>query len=409
MKTILGVLSHFSSFHAAAIIFTATLVLPVAQAAGQTGDRVVYYQVSYKNGDVRDLDNVPDTNEGIIRVVRMMRVDNNPSGEGYEEISTGEVAHVSVEAAETYRNELKWNGKAWLAPEDIEAAKNAESADDSALVKREIAKTRKILEKLKASLREHDAAVGAAQRQYENAKGADDEDNKAAALKKAQAAQKAVADSVSLYENHIKALNEILSPDKLPKATGEIGLSDDAPGKTKDAMGIASPMTDTCAPSHRVQVWKLPEGEGRRTYNVTIAHPEAGSLGAFYYVAYADTDGDGKPDKLIARSPLAQVNRAGEWSKWSFTTDYKTVFAGNAWPSSETAVYNHPVTEAEDPGENWQGLPKEIYISDLLWGKPDRHPKYYACLSNIRVNLDNNNSGNPDKMSGSKGSHIVIE
>jgi hypothetical protein len=65
---------------------------------------------------------------------------------------------------------------------------------------------------------------------------------------------------------------------------------------------------------------------------VEIAHPVAGEKGAFEIVAFADTDGDGKPDKEIARSEELAAAAPGGWSSFEFTTPEKRIFVGNAWP-----------------------------------------------------------------------------
>lgn len=144
---------------------------------------------------------------------------------------------------------------------------------------------------------------------------------------------------------------------------------------------------------HRVQVWKLPAGTGERTYRITMEHAEAGTFGEFYYVAYADTDGDGLPDKLVAQSPVAVAELPGQWTSWTFGTSEGTVFVGNAWRNEDACVYYRRADAAE---KNWSGLSSEVYVSGFFGGCPKQ--KFRAYLTNIRVRIE---EPNPDASSGS--------
>ena len=61
---------------------------------------------------------------------------------------------------------------------------------------------------------------------------------------------------------------------------------------------------------------------------VQIKHAAAGTEGAFYAVAWADTDEDGTPDTQIGRSLLLQVEEKGQWSEWTCSTEYRDVYLG---------------------------------------------------------------------------------
>ncbi|MGB2823963.1 MAG: hypothetical protein WBF17_23490, partial [Phycisphaerae bacterium] len=139
---------------------------------------------------------------------------------------------------------------------------------------------------------------------------------------------------------------------------------------------------------HRVQVWKVPPDRGERTYAVSMAHPEAGAAGGFYYVAYADTNDDGRADRLIARSPLARADRAGQWTQWRFRTGDERVFVGKAWDRDDTVHYHAEAVRIEG---NWRALSAEAYVSDDAWGMPIR--RWGPCIGNIRVWVDATDSG----------------
>ncbi len=92
---------------------------------------------------------------------------------------------------------------------------------------------------------------------------------------------------------------------------------------------------------YNLQIWEV--NPWKRTSNrmlLEAAHAAPGKEGGFRLVVYSDTDGDGKPDKLIKQSPYFTVEKKGEWSSWQFTTEEKRIFVGMAWPpGSQTRVY----------------------------------------------------------------------
>ena len=109
-----------------------------------------------------------------------------------------------------------------------------------------------------------------------------------------------------------------------------------------------------------------------------MAHAEAGTFGAFYYVAYADSTGDGLPDTPLARSPLAASERPGQWTSWRFTTDAERVFIGHAWPNVDNAVYCRRTT-----GANWRILSRDLYVAPVFGALPRRVAGPY--VGNCRV------------------------
>jgi len=109
-----------------------------------------------------------------------------------------------------------------------------------------------------------------------------------------------------------------------------------------------------------------------------MSHAEAGTFGAFYYVAYADTTRDGLPDTLIARSPLAEADIPGRWTAWRFTPAMRTVFVGHAWAHDATAIYSDRIAQG-----NWRGLKPQMYTASVLGDSPRRRGGLY--LTNCRV------------------------
>ena len=69
-----------------------------------------------------------------------------------------------------------------------------------------------------------------------------------------------------------------------------------------------------------------------------MAHGAAGDEGGFNIIAYADTDGDGKPDKKVAESEFLTGEKAGAWSSFAFSTSEKNLFIGNRWPPGKNTV-----------------------------------------------------------------------
>lgn len=114
-------------------------------------------------------------------------------------------------------------------------------------------------------------------------------------------------------------------------------------GEVSEGMTIYEGMlTQTVKqPGHDVQIWKLnPEKKRSNDIILKTAHAAAGADGAFRLVAFADTDGDGDPDKLIARSPVFRVKEAGTWSTWSFHAEEEVIFVGQQWDAPSRVYYD---------------------------------------------------------------------
>jgi len=360
---------------------------------------IVYYQVTYADGSVRDLNAPPSTNENIRQVLRLARYESTlPS---YETLSTGAGAsHTVINPGRTIRQYLQWNGRAWTAPKSQHAAATPATMPLGELARQRQAELQLLQEQLARHIRELaelKKAISRARRELAAAKGTSDEAAAEKKLASLLAARSKARKSVRALQ---KSLDLVRKPVPLDHPTGKVTPASPLPGRY---WGISRPVQQRRLLPYQVQVWKLDEAEGRRTYVVSMAHSDAGELGAFYYVAYADTDDDGLPDKLIAHSPLAQADEPGQWTQWSFSTSARRVFVGNAWPNSNTAVYYQP---RDGTSVSWDGLGTEVYFSGYYGGVPWQQWRYAPYFTNLRVYVPNQN---PDVMSPATGSRITIE
>ena len=345
----------------------AILLALAAGAAGQPG-RTVYYQVTFSDGSGRDVSTVPETHKGITRVLRIVRIEQGVRG--YEILSTGPQTLTLVSRGQTYRTDLAWDGRAWVAPEDAAPAVtiSTPSGPDAAPARAELLLVKASLLELAARLLESHEKLAAAE------KGLDGP--QADAVAKARQEVRGCAMQV------LAEARKLSGPDAAGGQPGEpTGRVEPQTGEApKQAVGIVKPIDQVACLPHRVQVWKLPAGPGRRTYHVSAGHPEAGAAGAFYYVAYADTTGDGRPDQRIARSDLARAEQPGQWTQWAFTTDCRDVYVGKAWDRPDTVHYH---TEAVRIDDNWRGLSSETYVSVDAWGLPAQ--PWLRSWGNLRV------------------------
>ena len=370
-------------------------LLLAAEAPGAS----VYYQVTLANGKLRHESQVPTTNKGIDDVVRVTRYEAH--GPSSEIISTGRQPFVTVNPARTVMHKLTWNGKAWVTPRAGGPRRLVRVRTDP--VAEEITKHRKLVAVLKKRLGGLDHAVAEAQRKQERVKGTPDEAAAEAARKEAQRKRQAVLVALGQYRQVLDALEGTRGGEDnvVGQASGQVRPTGAGMDKAGGGM-VGEPLTDTRVPAHRVQVWKVTPGKGRRQYTVWMAHPEAGEMGAFYYVAYADTDNDARPDKLIARSPLAVADRPGGWTQWVFWTDEEAVYVGNAWTRPHTQVYLKRRKRDRD-GDIWRGMNVNVHVSPFWQGGgfhrygggaggqgPDRGPRAdgEGFMTNLRYRVD---------------------
>lgn len=375
----------------------AGLLAPAGRAFGQAVAGEVYYQVTYESGKVVDQSRVPTTDKNIRRVVRIARL--NTGDRGLRVLSTERSPVKLRNTGQTFRHELQWDGKAWTLAKIFPRERTLSTEQDTQRDEQRDEASSQLPEKLEDALaaelkrvaRELIATRKAVSHQKEliaesekRVEQASDED--ADKARKALAARREKLEELESELDRLKEAAVRLIAGEMGDADGEVtagvSLSD-----ANDAGGVVKPIEAEHVLTHRVQVWQVEKSllrsrKGNRRYTVSMAHPEAGRLGEFYYVAYADTDGDGKPDKLIAHSPVARVKQAGAWSSWSFDTDLDVVFVGNAWPREDTAIFCDRYTKT---ARNWRGLSPTAYVSDVFGGCPS--VKAWPFLSNLRVEV----------------------
>jgi hypothetical protein len=369
-----------------------------SRASAQSVAGTVYYQVTYDSGEVLDLASAPETGEGIRRVVRIARL--NYGDQGLRVWSTEGPALSSPNGGQTVRHELRWDGKAWVPAKLFDDSKRSgqrgsdetpdadPNAASAAALGRIIAEEAKALgermKRLRGRIELQREAVSEARSAAREA--SDDEARRRADERLASAIER-LRELDARLDRQTQALATMLSrTGRMGEPSGELTAAGDASeaGKAQDgAVGIVSPVAGDHVLPHRVQVWRVPgvESKKRRRYRVRMGHAEAGAFGGFYYVAYADTDGDGSPDRLVAHSPLATARRAGQWTQWRFETDHEAVFVGNAWPYADTSV---PCGRYRRGTDNWT-LPAQPFVSDYFGAVPYR--KGWPMLSNIRVEV----------------------
>lgn len=390
-----------ASIRGRAVAAAASVLLLTAQGTGQApeGAWEIYYQATYADGSVRDLNAVPTAKEHIRRVVRISRFER--SGLGHRLIATGPYPVSEYDPGRTVKHDLTWDGRAWVARSrgapHASAAQRAEEL--RGVLRGERRRLVGVLRELRSRLAAHDHAVASAERKLVKVKGADTEKPAAIALDKAKERRDLVLKAIELYELQGKALGrggkaEFSAP------TGEVSEGrSEVPGAR--TLGLDGEIGEVRTLPHRVQVWKVPPGRSevskgvssrleppRRTVQVGMRHVEGGPLGAFHYVAYADTDDDGRPDRMLARSPLAVSPTAGGWTNWRFTTAEPNVFVGNAWTRPDTSVY-FARPPRDFVGEHWGGMSSDVYVSGFFGGIPFSRYPYAPYLTNIRVHVSN--------------------
>ncbi len=364
-------------------LLPAVLVLTAAGACALAErPNFVYYQVTYEDGTVRDLPDAPETDEGIRMVVRIARYEG--PDRGYRVLGTGRSLTL-VDRGRTERHQLVWEDGGWVAPEHIEDNRR-ERLDQQRRTDRppeadtaRIARLREQLQLLTDLQRRLERDISEAEDAFVAAKDTDDEQAARAELRQA------IAEDIRL-EREIRLLRQQLmllidGPAELPEPAGD--LEPYSPGEeTRPDLGVVTQIEESGPPPHRVRVWKVPEGRGRRRLRVASAHPEAGAFGAVVYVAYADTSGDGVPDRFIGRSPVAAADAPGKWTSWAFETDQPRVYVGCASVGTDGTAYFRPTRPRED---NWIGADADVFISDGIEFIPRWRSDPF--LSNVRIHV----------------------
>ncbi len=358
----------------------AALGVLIVSAAMAADERGVTYRVTYGSGIVADVLAPPETNGGIKSVLRIVAVPAAVT------LSTDD--NDSDAAGKLTMTPMAWDGKAWIVPAPAGATQRAaaiQPSTDDNLVASEIRKTEQLLRRMMDSLKSLAHAVADAQRKRDALDADDEAAARAAADRLADLRRQrdSMLQAVESYRQRLTALETLAKEETFVTPAGQV-RSDRAP-----ASAPAREAAKAEAPAHHVQVTRLATGTGRRTYRISLPHAQVGSAGAFYFVAYADTNGDGVPDKLIARSPLAQSVLAGGWSTWTFATSERNVFAGNAWVGDDVVLAGRPAPQGEAAGS----LKQEYFVSGFFGKTPDDKRAFVPYLQDIRVEIPQDSDG----------------
>jgi len=325
----------------------------------------ITFKVTYADGKAAELKNVPASNEGIRSVARVIRLETQ-----IDASVIGAYCLKFTDRPEPLEQELSWDGKAWVIP--VEEKGESDRQRIRGAIEMELALANAAALTLQRKAVEEAAPGGQA-----GAQGPRPADQK-----------KLIDEAFDRLSRRAEAIKAAMKDDAMLDAAGEVAQ---AKPSGAEAMGIVKPIERFGMAIHKSQVWLVPTPghaaaiQGRKwTYQVEIAHPEAGAAGAFYHVAYADTDGDGAPDRLIARSPLAQAEIAGGWTCWSFSSDEHVVFVGSAWAEETTSVYFDEVDGGKLP-DIWKGLAGEAYVSEFFGCPPFDKWRGRPLVANIRV------------------------
>ena len=373
-----------ASFRLRQLLLAGMLPAVLAAAAAGQGAGVVYYQVTRDDGTITDLTEPPQTEEGIRLVNRISRFGGEMKG--FRVLGNRPHGMSVVHPVRTVNSTLRWNGKAWVGPPPRAARKPPGAAE--VMAAEEMRRLELTVESLNHQLNDHEQRMlEAMQRLVE----ATNEQSKHAARKQldqARADYRQCQKALSGFEGILTELRllrgegvEMPQSGALPDhPAGEVRPMDWPSGQGDPPP--APPIGRATILPYRSHIWRLPGRGGPRRYHVAMAHPEPGRFGAFHYVAYADTDGNGLPDRLIAHSPLAEAVTPGGWTRWSFQTDAEVIFVGSTWPDRLTSVYYGRPDDAPPGGD---GLGGDVYVSGVFGGLPCWPSPYGPYLGGLQI------------------------
>ncbi len=127
---------------------------------------------------------------------------------------------------------------------------------------------------------------------------------------------------------------------------------------------------------YNLQIWEVNPWKRKSDYMLLeAAHAAPGQEGGFNLIVYADTDRDGKPDKLVSRSSYLTAEKKGEWSSFTFATEEKNIYVGLTWPKgSKTRVYYERLL--------W---PDDLFPETMFYRTGPNAPTAYPVLTNMRL------------------------
>jgi len=127
---------------------------------------------------------------------------------------------------------------------------------------------------------------------------------------------------------------------------------------------------------YNLQIWEVNPWKRNSDFMLLeAAHAAPDKEGGFNLVVYADTDRDGKPDKLVSQSSYLTAEKKGEWSSFTFATEEKNIFVGLTWPKgSKTRVYYERLL--------W---PDDLFPETMFYRTGPNAPTAYPVLTNMRL------------------------
>ena len=129
-------------------------------------------------------------------------------------------------------------------------------------------------------------------------------------------------------------------------------------------------------------VWAVkPEKKTGDRVRVEIAHAAPGDMGYFRIIAWADDNGDGKPDREIACSEIFQGSMIGDWSVFEFSAPEERIFIGNEWdPKDDIWLFRAP-----------KGWPSEYPLEDRFYYNVSPRSRKDAgpAITNLKVRFIN--------------------
>ena len=158
----------------------------------------------------------------------------------------------------------------------------------------------------------------------------------------------------------------------------ELSRRKDPPAGFSVAVKHQEYLTDNSilADYYNLQIWEVNPWKRKSDYMLLeAAHAAPDKEGGFNLVVYADTDRDGKPDKLVSQSSYLTAEKKGEWSSFTFATEEKNIFVGITWPKgSKTRVYYERLL--------W---PDDLFPETMFYRTGPNAPTAYPVLTNMRL------------------------
>ncbi len=180
-----------------------------APGGADEGPEAVYYRVTYDDGTSRDLAGVPDTDEGIERVVRIER--HATGYRTHEVLSTGRTTLTVSNAKRTVRREMEWNGAEWvkIEPDEAGAAGAADLAGEVEFVVEDPRRLRHVVAGLELRVEQLSKGVSRAEASLKEAVGTPDEPAARATLDALRRDLGECRDVLDEYEQRLRAAQSL--------------------------------------------------------------------------------------------------------------------------------------------------------------------------------------------------------